>query len=208
MNCTEEELVTLISAAEVAGQDRSVNELRLALWQQLEPQLRALVRGFVRYVRGACLDEDDLMQEAYLKFHRVLSRYDPERGVRLRSWLKTVLTHLFIQFGRRRVELARVALENVAVAAASADLGEELAWVERVLATLLPDDPQRVRKLAVFKQHVFEERTFESLARQEHVAISTVYRWVQSIKTRLARLGAPEQPADNRPARRVQRQAA
>ena len=91
---------------------------------------RALVERHSRYlyavahrVTGNGPDAEDVVQEAWLKAHRQLGRFEERSDVR--TWLHRITVNCAIDFirGRRHRELARDPDDLVADAAASAEAG-------------------------------------------------------------------------------------
>ena len=71
-----------------------------AAWELLSPRIERLARRFSCWARRGGHGKDDLTQSAAVAFPRWVSRYDPSRGISLRSFVSVCCARLFIQLGR------------------------------------------------------------------------------------------------------------
>lgn len=161
-------------------------KLKCKLWAQLELQVLRLADRFAKYVQEAGVDVEDLRGEAYLKFNEVIARYNPKRGAKVWTWLEKVLGNYFIQLGRRQREEPR---EDIGELVAPGEGEEELfdrellrARIQEVIDSLLPDDPDRKKKILVFKLYWKEGWTIPELARRFDVAVGTIHNWLKQVE--------------------------
>ncbi len=165
---------------------RRIKELLRLLWERLEPLVRALAVRFRYCARAAHMDVDDLVSEAWLKIVRVLPRFDPGRGTKLKTWLWHVLTNYFIQVAREHHPESRGDMDELAAGdrGTSADSEVTRLTVHEVLDGLLLGDLQRERKLRAFKLYWLQGYTLADIAAKEHppVVISTVAGWLTQVR--------------------------
>jgi RNA polymerase sigma factor (sigma-70 family) len=171
-------------------------EQKRELWQRLRPQVQQLSRRFARYTeRKAGLTEDDLQSEAFLKFSRVVCRWDSRRGASFRGWLALVLARYFCDLGRKRCleqlpdNVEETALDRKPGLAA----GTPRTDIEDVVGSLLVGDPRRELKIGVFKRYWFEQWTLAELAEQLTVSVGCIHRWLTEVKEAFADSFSAEQ---------------
>ncbi|MFT5292494.1 MAG: RNA polymerase sigma-70 factor (ECF subfamily) [Planctomycetota bacterium] len=125
------------------------------------------VKNRIRVMVRNQQDTEDLTQEVFLRIHRALPRFDPEK--RLAPWISTILTNRVRDHWRARRSTTsldgteeREGLQIAAPEAAASDLErEELGSVVRGAIERLPRDMRTVLRL-----RTFDELSFESIGRQ------------------------------------------
>lgn len=172
---------------------KEATTLKHELWARLEHPVRQAARRYAAFrLRRAGLDADDLVNESLFKFRKVIGRYDPDRGVPVRSWVLFVLGRFFIQLGRKRREQPRDDLVAQALRCSCHPAGA-LARVEvnDVLSTLLRGDPFREQKIQAFTGYWLERQTHLELAGQFGVSVSSIHRWLRQVRGAFSNAVAP-----------------
>jgi RNA polymerase sigma factor (sigma-70 family) len=169
---------------EAKQHERRALELKHELWARLEPRVRLLAGRFAHYAKRAGMEVDDFVQEAYIKFDTVVLRYNPNRGAKVWTWLEKVLTNLFIQLGRGQREEPREDVGELTTLGEGESFDRELrrARILQVIDSLLPDDPNRERKILVFKLYWIEGWTIPELAQRFGVAVGTIHKWLKQVE--------------------------
>lgn len=189
--CAEELLLTMRArvaeareALAEADEEKALALLQQALamkhrlWEDLTPRVRVLARKFAPYTRRkAGLSEDDLAQEAYFKFVKVIRLWDPARGVSVPGWVLFSLGRHFIQLGRAGRLVSTEDIERLVPTARRRTMPCRLEF-EDLIERLLPNDRRRARKRRLFRRYWFEGWNMSELARQEKVAVSTIHKWL------------------------------
>jgi RNA polymerase sigma factor (sigma-70 family) len=165
-----------------------------ALWEQLAERVRRLA---CRLARGDPTTADDLFQEAWLVFQRVIGRWNAGRGTPVWGWLAVVLRHRFLDLLNRRAReqpvedcealseaMERETSRREESVRDAASREEKRQRVAATIATLRSQtsDPKRLRKINVFELYWLHNWTMEELAKKEGVAISTIWHWLEAIK--------------------------
>jgi RNA polymerase sigma-70 factor (ECF subfamily) len=147
-------------------------------------------------------DAEDLAQDAFLRAHRALRGYTPERiaGLRLRGWLAAIVANLARDHGRRQTAVggSGAALDGVSDWLADASPGPERILAERESArdwqARLAALPARYRR-AVALRHIdglsYPELA-EALGRPLGTVKSDVHRGVRLLSEAWARDEAAE----------------
>ncbi len=138
------------------------------LMQSMGPRLLALARGICRDSAVA----EDVVQEAFVKLWNTPPD-GPEQVVP--SWLKRVVVNLSINHLRRRRNTQTLpecgedrALRHDRLPEAQIDLSDNMRRLESALSRL-PDD-----KRAILVMKVYDEMSYEEIARAMEVPIGTV----------------------------------
>lgn len=90
---TDEELFQFIKSG-----DRDAEE---KLFENFYPTIRMLARNFVNIFSSLSLEEDDLVQEAALRFFKVLESYDPGKDCLLKTFASTVFENAMMDLIRK-----------------------------------------------------------------------------------------------------------
>lgn len=179
---TAEQLVRDIQRA-MAGGDPA-RDLKERLWNSCLDVVRRLAS---RYTRSASSSREDFVLEGYVKFEQALATYNAETGVPFRGYLSTCVDRHFHDRVKRRRESHLTDLSDLPDQAAPADhrlLGEEVAdRVEAVLLDLLPDDPQRERKIMAFRLRHLEDWSVEEIRQWLRMSrANTVSQWIHRVR--------------------------
>lgn len=174
---------------------RRLRELQLTLWQRLEPGIKLMAHGFRHWVRRSGLEVDDLLQLAYLKLDHVLDRYQPAKGVPLHAWLEVVFRNFFTQLGRRRRREQQWSdLDTIEGRSGSIPNRQwSTSIIDELSEALLPLDRRRRLKIDLFKRHL-EGFTMVELAGSQGVSVTTVFRWIEAVRTALAQVLCKDSP--------------
>lgn len=167
-------------------------QLKHQLWERLEPQARMLARRFAPYAdRRASLTEGDLVSEAFLKYTRVVSRWDSGRGGSVWAWMKIILVRHFCTLGRRRRRekphgnLDALPCERGVGSSTGRASRHE---IEDMVDSLLAGDPQREQKFLAFKCYWFEGHTLMEVAGRVNVSLGVVHKWLTRLNSALGEL--------------------
>jgi RNA polymerase sigma-70 factor (ECF subfamily) len=140
-------------------------------------------------------EADDLRQEIMIKLWKGLEGYDPNRGVRFRSWLSTIVTNCVrddIRKRMRRTEgmdeiMARAEREKLeSIRISDVDQVAETAWRTHITAKAL----KRIEKVVsanamkVFRLSLDGMKS-EEIAQQLDIRVNSVYRLRVLVKNRL-----------------------
>jgi DNA-directed RNA polymerase specialized sigma24 family protein len=101
------------------------------------------------------------------------------RGVKLWTWLETVLRNHFRDLLRRGEELPPLPPGPPPGPPAPPPIVDD---VQSTVDTLLPDDPQRERKILAFKLYYKEGYTYQEIAEKLGIAVGTAHNWVKEVK--------------------------
>src|SRR6266446_4357687 len=82
-------------------------EIETEIWSRHEPWIVPYIRSHASKAGVAASDLDDVVQDAFLAFHRALSNYDSDQprktgSCKLRSYLRYVLYGTLVDAGRRQ----------------------------------------------------------------------------------------------------------
>jgi RNA polymerase sigma-70 factor (ECF subfamily) len=177
-------------------------------WSELLDRFRGLLyRCITKAVgrTGSCLCEDDLDEifcELCLNLWRddkkKLRAYDPERGVKLSTWLGLLAINTAYDHLRRRARYPLLAAgEDRSPDPADAGpgplerliAGEERALLQRLLGRLSDRDRRFVQ---LYYGSGLEA---EHIAEQMHISVKTVYTKKHKIEARLGRFAREDRPA-------------
>jgi RNA polymerase sigma factor (sigma-70 family) len=181
---TAEELARQIQAEAASGDDRLVCELKGQLWATCKGLVAGLATKFTPHQPHL---REDFTHEGYLEFEQVLGSYDPNRRVPFRGYLALCISRRFLDLVRRRGErhvgnpegLAPPMGEEVGAYLGRRELGER---VRATLAGLLPNDPNRARKLMAFQLRHLEGWSLEEVRAWLSVRErATVSQWVHRV---------------------------
>ena len=148
-----------------------------ASWELLSPRIERLARRFNSSARRGGHCKDDLTQIAAVAFPRWVSRFDPSRGISLRSFVSVCCARLFIQVGRTAYPETRDLHELADRAdgdAFAVDLADELEGI-------VGDDPRRAQKIRGFLDLYLGKWTLAEIAAREGVSVTTVHAWSAQI---------------------------
>lgn len=140
-------------------------------------------------------EADDLRQEIMIKLWKGLESYDPNRGVRFRSWLSTIVTNCVRDDIRKRMRradgmdqmMAKAEREKVeAIRVSDIDLLAEEAWRTHITTKAL----ERIEKVVsdnaiqVFQLSLNGMKS-EEIAKRLDIKMNSVYRLRALVKNRL-----------------------
>ena len=136
---------------------------------------------YARRMLGSREDAEDATQEAIVRAHRALARYDGRTS--FRTWLMSILVdRCRTALVQRRHRTLRVVLDEAALDRAAAAEGSDLALrdaIERALARL-----ETAQREAFLLKHV-EQLTYEEMAEATGVGVSALKMRVQRACDRL-----------------------
>ena len=136
---------------------------------------------YARRMLGSREDAEDATQEAIVRAHRALARYDGRTS--FRTWLMSILVNRCrTALVQRRHRTLRVVLDDAALDRAAAAEGSDLALrdaIERALARL-----ETAQREAFLLKHV-EQLTYEEMAEATGVGVSALKMRVQRACDRL-----------------------
>jgi RNA polymerase sigma-70 factor, ECF subfamily len=136
---------------------------------------------YARRMLGSREDAEDATQEAIVRAHRALARYDGRTS--FRTWLMSILVNRCrTALVQRRHRALRVVLDEAALDRAAAAEGSDLALrdaIERALARL-----ETAQREAFLLKHV-EQLTYEEMAEATGVGVSALKMRVQRACDRL-----------------------
>jgi RNA polymerase sigma factor (sigma-70 family) len=196
----------LAEEAELLGQQERQARHRqrgLALFDTLwllvvDTLVMPLAERFRFTARQAGLEPEDLAQESYFKCREAITGFDPERGVRLSTWLHCVLTNFFIQVCRKKhLPPLPGGLETQAP---DPEPGEDPLWLraelQRLAGQVLAQDPQGKEKALAFLLYHLHGWKFQRLGKRFGVAVSTVWKWVRQAQHAFASALCERYPTD------------
>lgn len=136
---------------------------------------------YARRMLGSREDAEDATQEAIVRAHRALARYDGRTS--FRTWLMSILVNRCrTALLQRHHRTTRVVVDEAALDQAAAADGSDLALrdaIERALAQLEP-----AQREAFLLKHV-EQLTYEEMAQATGVGVSALKMRVQRACDRL-----------------------
>jgi RNA polymerase sigma-70 factor (ECF subfamily) len=149
-------------------------------WQHFRVRYAPVVAGFARNLGVRPQDVDDVIQDVFLGFFSVSSRfpYDPSKG-RFRGYLKTVTVHA-IRARFRRARVQEVPLEDVADDAPALAEGWDRAWAEHVMRRAVEatraEYAAHPKTFAAFERYALQCRPAAEVAAELGMPVASVYQ--------------------------------
>lgn len=140
---------------------------------------------FARHMLGNREDAEEMVQDAFVRAYRSLSRYEDRE--RFGAWLLRILVNRCRTAGARRQRRERtfVREERALEAAAEEHPAERMAWREEIARALARLDPDQ--REAFLLKHV-EELSYEEMSKLTGVGISALKMRVKRACDRLREL--------------------
>jgi RNA polymerase sigma factor (sigma-70 family) len=165
------------------GESSSIQDLKEQLWTSCLDVVCGLA---ARYTRNNPHLREDFIHDGYLKFEQVVPAFDPDRGIPFRGYLSGCIQRHFHDKVRKRTEQLTDAAHELPSSSAAIDArirDEEIASrVEAVLASLLPRDRQRERKIMAFRLRHLEGWPVEKIRDWLSVEnTNTVSQWIHRV---------------------------
>lgn len=175
--------------------ERVKNQHDESSWEEFHDVYNRYIYTILRNSGVFPSEADDLRQDIMIKLWKGLSNFDPDKGVRFRSWLSTIVKNCVRDDIRKRMRRtegmdklrAKAERERIeAIRVSDIDHVAESAWKTHITAKALERIEKSISEKAVkvFRLSLDGVKS-EAIAQQLNIQIESVYRLRLLVKTRL-----------------------